>query len=415
MSQTLTDYTNSLVTPIYQTATYRFENTAQVLQYHTGETKLGRYGRYHNPNWLEVEQKLAKLDDCEEALLFPSGMSAIATVLFTFLQQGDRVLFTGKGYRNIRRLCNDYLGKLGVEVIGLDPTYPDEFNASIDQYLNERTKVILVETPSNPHQHLVDIEYINQRIDDTTLLVVDSTFSTPLNFQPAHFGADLVIHSCTKYLAGHADIVAGSVAGSHTLIEQIRSTRNVMGNIVDPNTAYLLNRSLVTLPMRMKHLNAVGMEMAHYLQAHPKVRHVLYNGLPNHPHYQLAQKYLTGYGSVLCFELDTDREGASRFVDSLTIPVIGTNFGSQNSMVEQIAVFNNFSDSEARDVGISESMIRLYVGFEEIDCLIADLEQALEQIEHGSFQQMSPLPAEYIRKHIVTYTNGQKQTIGFAG
>jgi cystathionine gamma-synthase len=138
--------------------------------------RYGRYGRYHNPSWLQVERKLAQLDDYEEALLFPSGMSAITSVLFTFRKLGERIIFTGKGYRNIRRFCYDYLGKLGVEIVALDPANPDAFNAGIDQYLNQRTKVIFVESRSNPHQYLVDLEYISQRIDESTLLVVDSTF-----------------------------------------------------------------------------------------------------------------------------------------------------------------------------------------------------------------------------------------------
>lgn len=371
---------NTLVTPLYQTSTYFFENTEQVLQYHSGETSFGRYGRYDNPNWLEVEQQLARLDECEEALLFPSGMSAIATVLFTFLQQGDRVLYTSKGYRNIRKFFRQYLDKLGVEIIGLDPACTQTFNDSLKSQLNERTKVIFIETPSNPHQHLVDLEAISEFIDERTLLIVDSTLSSPFNFKPKQFGADLVIHSCTKYLAGHADIVAGSVAGSQALIEAVRNTRNIMGSISDSNTAFLLNRSLATFDLRMQYLNKAGMQVAEYLQQHPKVKEVLYAGLPHHPHYELAQKYLSGYGSVLCFELDTDRAGASDFVDRLKIPAIGTNFGSQRSMVEQVAVFNNFSSTEADDVGISDTTIRIYVGFENLDDLINDLAQALESI-----------------------------------
>jgi cystathionine gamma-synthase len=173
--------------------------------------------------------------------------------------------------------------------------------------------------------------------------------------------------------------MAGSVAGSSQLISQIRSTRNVMGCIVDANTAFLLNRSLATLPMRMKHLNAAGMRMAEYLHDHPFVQRVLYSGLPNHPHHHLAQKYHTGHGSVLCFELDADKSDTSKFVDALTIPAIGTNFGSQYSMVEQVAIFNNFSKAEAHDVGITDSTIRLYIGFENIEAIIADLEQAFQK------------------------------------
>lgn len=375
--QTVRAYDNSLISPIYQTSAYSFENTAQVIQYHQEVTTLGRYGRYHNQGWLEVEQQLAHLDACEDAVLFPSGMSAISNVLLTFLQQGDQVIFTRKGYRNIRKLFQDYLANMGIDIVGLDPADTEAFNQGIAQHINAKTKLIFIETPSNPHQHLVDLTHIRQTIDQDILLVVDSTFASPFNFQPKKFGADLVIHSCTKYLAGHADIVAGSVAGAQNLIDQVRNTRNTMGSISDPNTAFLLNRSLVTYAMRMQHLNAAGLEIAQYLDQHPKVSNVLYSGLPKHPHYALAQKYLSGYGSVLCFDVDTDRDGASRFIDSLKIPTIGTNFGSQNSMIEQVAVFNNFTREEANDVGISDNTIRMYIGFENTADLIADLEQAL--------------------------------------
>ncbi|MGI9624806.1 MAG: aminotransferase class I/II-fold pyridoxal phosphate-dependent enzyme [Acidimicrobiales bacterium] len=373
-------YQNSLIPPVYHTATYVFQDTEEVLRFHEGGSELGRYGRYHNPTWHEAEVQLAELDRCEEALLFPSGMSAISTTLFGLLSAGDQLLYTNKGYRNIRRLCQDYVAPSGVDVVGLDPADTDSFNASLDEHMGERTKAILVEIPSNPHQHLVDLEYICERKPDDAMLIVDSTFATPVNFQPKMFGADLVLHSATKYMAGHADLMAGTVAGDSAVISRLRTARDVIGSIPDANSAFLLTRSLATLPIRMAHLNSVGMEIAKYLNAHPRINNVLYTGLPDHPHHSLAQRYLSGHGSVMCFDLDTDREGTSRFVDALEIPRMGTNFGSTQSMVEQVSVFNNFSAVEAAEVGISDSTVRIYVGFEDLDDLVADIERALVHI-----------------------------------
>ena len=212
------------------------------------------------------------------------------------------------------------------------------------------------------------------------MVIVDSTFATPVNFRPKDFGADLVLHSATKYMAGHADLMAGTVAGDSSVIGRLRTARDVMGSIPDANSAFLLTRSLATLRVRMAYLNGVGMEIAKHLHSHPRISNVMYTGLPDHPHHSLAQRYLLGHGSVMCFDVDSDRAGTSRFVDALTLPSMGTNFGSTQSMVEQVSVFNNFSDEEAADVGISDSTVRIYVGFEDLDALVGDIERALGQI-----------------------------------
>jgi cystathionine gamma-synthase len=378
-------YRNSVANPIYQTATYYFENTEQVINYHLGKSKVGRYARYDNPSWLEVEEKLAHLDKCEEALVFPSGMSAIAATLFTFLSVGENFLFTGKGYRNIRNFSFDILGRFGIEVITLPLANSENFYERFTSLYKSNTKVIFVESPSNPHLFLVDLQKIKERIDETTILIVDSTFSTPINFQPKLFGADLVIHSCGKYIGGHADIMAGSVAGSTQLISKIRKTRNVIGNILDPHAAFLLNRSLSTLEIRMNHLNEKGLILAKFLESHPKVNRVFYTGLDSHPQNDLAKKYLSGHGGVVTFEIKGRKEDVSNFIDNIKLPYMGTHFGSSHSMIEQLSIFTYFNqtEEEKKDLGITDNLVRYSIGLDDsIDAIISDIE-----ITFSSFAQ----------------------------
>ena len=376
-------YSNSVVDPVFNTATYYFKDTAQVIQYHEDEVELGRYGRYHNPTWLEPEEKNAKLDGYEAALLFRSGMSAITTSVLSLISQGERLLFSGNCYRNTYRFFSDILPRYGLESAPVFGSTPDEFILSFEENYTSDTRVVFLESPSNPHLYMVDVEAIKKRLHPNTLLIVDPTFASPVNFQPKHFGADLVVHSCTKYLGGHADLIAGSVAGSGELIEIIRDFRNVLGTVIDPNSAFLLNRSLATLTMRMDHFNRTTLAFAGYLEKHPKVSRVFYTGLPSHPHYCLAKKYLKGHGGVISFELKTSKASAGKFVDALQIPLIGTNFGSQHSMVEQCSIFTHYhqTESERRKLGIGDTLIRFSLGFEPLSDLIADFENAFKCVE----------------------------------
>ncbi|NET44362.1 aminotransferase class I/II-fold pyridoxal phosphate-dependent enzyme [Okeania sp. SIO2B3] len=372
-------YTNSCITPIYQNAAYFFENTEQVIKYHEDEVSLGRYGRYDNPNWLEFESKMAALDNYESALMFSSGMNAIVTTVCSFIEQNDLLIYTGKCYRNIRKFFNQVLPKWGVKTIPIDPTDSDDF---LQKY-HSKAKILFVEMPSNPHLYLMDLAKIKSEISPNTLLIVDSTLSTPCNFQPQRFGADLTIHSCSKYIGGHGDTLGGSVAGSRELIEQIRNYRNIMGGIADPHTTFLLNRSLDTLEIRMRHFNEAGMKIAKYLQEQPLVKKVFYTGLESHPHSSLAKKYLTGHGGVVSFELDASQEVTSEFVDALQVPFMGTNFGSSHAMVEQCSVFTYYhlSPAEKQEIGITDSLVRLSIGYENSDLAIEDIDKALKKIK----------------------------------
>lgn len=376
------NYNNSCITPIYQNAAYFFENTEQAIKYHQNEVDLGRYGRYDNPNWLEFESKMAALDNYEDALIFSSGMNAIATTVLSLVERNDRVVYTGKCYRNIRKFFDLVLPKWGIETIPIDPTNSDDFQQTEELY-QTNAKIVFLEMPSNPHLYLVDLAKIKSQLSTDTLLIVDSTLATPYNFQPQRFGADLTIHSCSKYIGGHGDLLAGSVAGSRELIAKIRNYRNIMGGIADSHCTFLLNRSLETLGIRMRHFNEAGMKIAKYLQNSPQVKKVFYTGLESHPHSSLAKKYLMGHGGVVSFELDANLEVTSEFVDALQIPFMGTNFGSSNSMVEQCSVFTyyNLSSAEKQKIGITDSLVRLSIGYEDSDLAIEDIEQALKKID----------------------------------
>ncbi|MFO0763394.1 MAG: aminotransferase class I/II-fold pyridoxal phosphate-dependent enzyme [Candidatus Gracilibacteria bacterium] len=370
-------FNNSLVTPINQSATYFFRNTQEVIEYHEGSKQYGRYGRYDNQNWIECEEKLARLDNFSDALIFPSGMSAITTTLLALLTKGDHVIVNGKTYRNVRNFCTSSLPKYGIEVstFELNETYLENILA----VYNENTKVIFVEMPSNPHLYVADISKIRNAIRNDTILIVDSTLITPINYKPKDFGANLVIHSCGKYIGGHSDILVGSVSGEGPYIEIIRNLRNIFGCIVDAHAAFLLARSLETLEIRIQHQNTSGQALAEFLAKHPKIKTVFYPGLPAHPNYHLAASIFSGFGGVMSFEIDGNMEDGKKFIDNLKIPYMGTNFGGTISMVEQCSVFTYYKlAKEERDIlGISDTLIRFSVGMENIADIIADIHQAL--------------------------------------
>jgi cystathionine gamma-synthase len=375
-------YQNSLITPIFQTGTYFFDKTADVVEYHNGRLKIGRYARYDNPTWLEVEARLARLDEADDALIFPSGMSAITTAMLALLSKKKTLIYTGKGYRNIRTLCADILTQLGIEIIPVSLFDLADFHQQLRKAAASPVDVVFFEIPSNPHLLLADIDFTRSLFGLDVAIIVDSTFATPVNFRPCLHGADLVVHSASKYLSGQADILIGSIAGRRNLVDRIRATRNVTGAICDPHCAFLLNRSLDTLSLRMQHLNARGLELATFLEKHPKVSRVFYTALPSHPQFELAKKYLSGHGGVVSFEVDASKEAASAFVDRLQVPYMGTNFGSTHSMVEQCSIFTYYKQSqqERTELGISDTLIRYSIGFEDMAAIIGDLDASLNLI-----------------------------------
>lgn len=388
-------YANSVCPPTIQTATYYFNSTEEVLSYHRGAPGFGRYGRYDNPGWIRVEQQLADIEQAEAALIFPSGMSAITATLMAFCTAGDRLIFSGKGYRNIRNLCQDVFTKFGVDVVSVSTADTRQFAEQLEAEYDSRCKLVFLEVPSNPHLYLVDIRKVAEILEENTILVIDSTFATPINMLPLTLGADLVIHSCGKYIGGHDDLLCGSVAGSRSLIDVIHKIRNVTGAICDTASTSLLERSLKTLDMRMRVLNANGQEIASWLEQHPSVSRVYYPGLNSHPHNFLARSQMRGFGGVVSFEVKGDRDSACRFVDNVASPFMSTNFGGTLPLIEQVAVFTYFKEDQRvrQELGITDNLIRLSVGCGDPAVLMRDIDSALS---HMAGTSVTPEPKQKV-------------------
>jgi cystathionine gamma-synthase len=374
---------HALTTPIVQSSTFTFSDMADLVEFeeaHLRGEDIGRleYGRYGNPTVAAVERKLADLDSGVAALLFSSGMAAVTVALLSLLSAGTHVVMTNDCYRRTRQFLTQFLNRYGVEVTQVPVGDYDALEAAI----RPDTRLILSESPTNPYLRVVDVPRlvaIARRHGLRT--VIDSTFATPINQRPLEFGADLVIHSATKYLGGHNDLLAGVAVGSAAMIAGLRETQGMIGAICDPNTAYLLLRGLKTLELRVARHNDTGLKVARFLEGHPAVRRVFYPGLPSHPDYAVACQQMSGFGGVVSFELDADLETTSRFVDALRIPYIGPSLGGTESLVIQVAVstYYDLSPEERAALGIADTLVRLAVGIENADDLIADLAQALDQ------------------------------------
>ncbi len=374
---------HALTTPIAQTSTFTFENTRDLVDYMEAkiwgdETEREEYGRYGNPTVAAVEAKLADLDSGEAACLFSSGMAAVTTTLLTLLSAGSHVIVTDDCYRRTRQFVTKFLTRYGVEYTQVPMGDYDALEAAIQP----NTKVILSESPTNPYLRVLDLERVVAIARQYQLkTVIDSTFATPINQRPLEFGVDFVVHSATKYLGGHNDLLAGVVVGSGYMIGAIKETQAMFGDVCDAHTAYLLLRGLKTLELRVQRQNDTAEQVAHFLARHPAVRRVYYPGLVSHPDYEVAAAQMSGFGGVVSFELDTDLAGASHFIDQLKIPYIGPSLGGVESLVGQVALLSyyEFSSEERAEIGISDSLIRLAVGIESADDILADLAQALDQ------------------------------------
>jgi cystathionine gamma-synthase len=374
---------HAITTPIVQSSTYTFENTRDLVDYMEAkmwgdETEREEYGRYGNPTIATAEAKLANLDGGEDACLFASGMAAVTTTLLSLLSAGSHVIMTDDCYRRTRQFITKFLARYGVEATQV----PMGDYEALEAAIRPNTRVILSESPTNPYLRVLDLEKLAAIAKKHNLkTIVDSTFATPINQRPLEFGIDFVVHSATKYLGGHNDLLAGVVIGSNYMISAIKEMRGVLGAVSDPQTAYLLLRGLKTLELRVQRQNETADKIAHFLAKHPAVRRVYYPGLVSHPDYEVAIEQMTGFGGVVSFELETDLEGTGRFIDALQIPYIGPSLGGVESLVEQVALVSYYelSSEERAEIGISDSLVRLAVGIESADDLLADLAQALDQ------------------------------------
>lgn len=380
----------ALTSPIVQTSTYTFEDTDAVLDFmarkaeRTSAREAGgdlelrdEYGRYSNPTQQAAERKLAALEGGEGAVLFGSGMAAITTALLALLSAGDHAIVVRNCYRRTREFADKFLPRWGAETtsVAIDDL------AGLAAAIRPNTRLIFVETPTNPHIRIIDLEAVAALARPRGILtMVDSTFATPLNLQPLALGLDLVVHSATKYLAGHNDLLAGVVIGPHRLVTEIEYARGMLGAVLGPHDAYLLLRGLKTLALRVQRQNENGMRVARFLEGHPAVARVYYPGLPSHPDHEIACRQMAGFGGVVSFELVGDKERTSRFVDALRIPYIGPTLGGVESIVQQQALFISLDMAEREASGVSDTLVRYALGIEDADDLIADLAQALDAV-----------------------------------
>lgn len=368
---------NSPFTPIYNTTNYLFDNTQALLDTINGKREGYLYTRWGaNPTILELEQALAQLEHTETALAFASGMAAISATLFAHGRKG--IICFGDLYGGTQTLLTQHLQVLGVPVHFLRYEQQDELNQKLEQGM-----LLYCETPANPTLRLLDIKQLATLAHSKgALLAIDNSFASPINQNPHVLGADLVLHSASKYLSGHSDLTAGCVMGSRALLKPIAAWRTSLGQILSPETAALLTRSLRTLPLRIKQHNENALAVAKAMLAHPKVNRVLYPGLPDNPDYSLACQQMHGFGGMLTIEVKGGKAAAETVADNLRIFLLATSLGGVESLVSQPVATSHhaISPEERAKQGITDGMLRLSVGVENIEDLIADLQQALSFI-----------------------------------
>ena len=369
---------DSITDPIFCASTYTFGDTQAVINYIEQQQPREEYGRYGNPGERVAERKLAALEGGEEAVLYSSGMAAFAGLLMARLNKGDEVIFFDECYHRSREFCGKHLSRFGVTTKQVPACDYDAMSAAI----TPKTKLLVSESPTNPHLSCVDLDRFAEigRTHGVETLI-DATLATPYNLRPIDAGIDFVLHSATKYLGGHNDLLAGVVIGSKDKLEPVRSLRGIMGAINGPQNAYLLLRGLKTFELRMQRHNENGMLVAEFLANHPRVERVYYPGLSSHPYFDVARKTMRGFGGLVTFLIkDADWRATADVVDAVTIPRIAPSLGGVESLIEQPLVMSYYqcTPEERRQFGIPDNMIRLSCGIEDGADLIADLGQALD-------------------------------------
>ncbi len=355
--------------PIFQSSTFE----------HAGEEGYHdiRYIRLNNtPNHLALHEKLAGLENGEAALVTASGMAAISTTLLSILSSGDHLLAQDCLYGGTHDLITKDFPSFGIEVDFVDGDDPDSWR----KRLRPNTKAFYIETISNPLLQVTDLKAVVRFAKEHNLVsLVDNTFASPINFRPSEWGFDLSLHSCTKYLNGHNDIVAGGVIGRAYLVEKIKHRLDHMGGTLDPHTCFLLHRGIKTLAVRMKHQNESALAIANFLAASSAVKKVNYPGLASHPQHGRARELFDGFSGMLSFELEGDVAAADRFMRSTTLPIVAPSLGGVETLITRPATTSHagLSADERRQLEISDNLIRVSVGIESTEDLIEDFERAM--------------------------------------
>lgn len=369
--------------PIYQTSNYRFADSRAAERYAQGDPRVFVYTRYHNPTTEEVEERLALMMGAESALVFSSGMGAITSAILSVVRAGDEIISTPALYGGTYRFFRDIAPRLGIMVRFMDPLRPQ----SLLDLATPATRLVYCETPTNPTLGIVDIAGVvdatrraARRYGSRIITMLDNTFATCLNQNPFAFGVDVVVESATKYLGGHSDLLAGVVAGTKGFVQGVHTQLKYFGASPDPFMSYLLYRSLKTFELRVRRQNENAMELATFLERHPKVRRVLYPGLRSHPQHAIARRQMTGgFGGMVTIELKGGLNAAVRLCDRLRVAVNAMSLGGVETLVS-IPVYSshiNMTKEELARHGVSPGMVRISVGVEGIEDLKEDFAQAL--------------------------------------
>jgi len=365
-----------LATPIYQTSTFEVtDNEEQLRATHTDHF----YTRYGNPTNTVAEKTIAALEGVDAALTFASGMGAVTTTLMALLKSGDHVVAQHDIYGGVNKFLSQWLPKMGIETTFVDTTGYEQHARAI----RPNTKLLYIESPTNPILRVVDFKkVVGVARQHKLLTMIDATFGTPINQRPAEYGIDLIMHSGTKYLAGHSDVICGVVAGRQEFIDKILDTRTTLGNCMDPHASWMLVRGLKTLAVRVARQNESAQRVAEFLADHAKVRRVHYPFLKSHPQYAVAREQMSGGGGMVSFEVEGTGEDARKVSEAMRLFTLAPSLGGVESLVSiPVLTSHAMIPAVARaKMGVTEQMIRLSVGIENADDLIADLEHALEAV-----------------------------------
>jgi methionine-gamma-lyase len=360
---------------ISRTANFTFSSTEEMKRWAEGKSPAYIYTRYGNPTLTIAETKIAALEGAEDAVVAASGMAAISNALLSVLKAGDEVIATRQLYGGTYRMMRDVFPRLGIVVRHVETDL-----AGIERLVNPRTKALYIETPTNPTLRLVDLHKAVAFAKEWDLIsLIDNTFASPVLQKPIEMGFDLVLHSATKYLAGHSDVIAGAAAGREALIREIRQMIIHLGGSMDPEAAFLLIRGMKTLEVRVWRQCATALTLAKYLEKHPKVARVHYPGLASHPDHRLAKRQMRGFGGMLAFDLKGGLTAARRFCDRARIFLMAASLGGVDSLAV-LPIYTshyNMSLAELRAAGVEPGTVRVSVGLEDAEDLIEDLRQAL--------------------------------------
>jgi methionine-gamma-lyase len=364
-----------VTTPIVRSSNFTFANTEEMKRWAAGKSKAYVYTRYGNPTLAVAEAKLAQMENAEAGLVTASGMAAISSALLAVLKAGDELIATRQLYGGAYRLLRDILPRLGIRVQHVEADLE-----GAERLVNANTRALYVETPTNPTLRLVDLKKAVAFAQRHKLVsLIDNTFATPILQKPLDWGFDIVVHSATKYLGGHSDLIGGALAGSHRWVDKVREMTIFLGGTMDPDAAFLLTRGIKTLETRVRRQSENAMAVARFLKRHSKVSAVHYPGLPSHPDHRLARRQMSGYGAMLAFDLKGGLAAARRFCDRCKVFLLAASLGGVESLIVLPIYTSHYrmSTPELAAAGVEPGTVRVSIGLEDPVDLISDLRQAL--------------------------------------